>query len=110
MGYEERVAEVKNSVAKLESAASVALLGAGLVGVELACEIACKFPNKKVLLLDLANRVLPLLPETASQRAEARLQSLGVKLMLGVRSKVDGNVIHLPNGTSFEVDAIFRCF
>lgn len=75
---------------------SIAVIGAGPAGVELAGElrhfaelVAQKYkkPAKtvKVILIEGAARVLPTLMSTASDKATARLKKLGVKVMLNTQ-------------------------
>jgi len=59
--------------AELAAAESVLLLGAGPVGIELAGEITSAWPDKRVILADIADDILagPYMPEL---RAELRRQ------------------------------------
>ena len=74
----------------------IAIVGAGASGVELAGEIpvfakfiakkyGIKAPNVKVILIDSADRVLPLLSKKASERAMKRLTSLDIEVHLNIR-------------------------
>jgi len=110
LGLDQRRKEVAQAAKSVDVADSIALLGAGLVGVEFAAEIASKHPDKQVWLLDLAGRVLPTLPVEASRRAAAKLERLGVKLSLGGKSSVKNNQILHPNGEKVKVDLVLRCF
>ena len=69
---------------ELTHATRVLLVGAGPVGIELAGEIVSKWPDKHVILLDLADDVLGE-RFRADLRAEFRKQlvDLGVELVLG---------------------------
>lgn len=68
----------------LAAAEGALILGAGAVGLELAGEIAARWPEKRVTLVDIADDILPggYRPEL---RAELRrqLDELGIELMLG---------------------------
>lgn len=66
-----------------DSGGTVILVGAGLVGVELAAELAHFIPGLRVVLADLADRVLPALPARAQEYAKDWLESHGVELRLG---------------------------
>eukprot|EP00747_Dinoflagellata_sp_TGD_P019827 gnl/TRDRNA2_/TRDRNA2_127435_c0_seq1.p1 gnl/TRDRNA2_/TRDRNA2_127435_c0~~gnl/TRDRNA2_/TRDRNA2_127435_c0_seq1.p1 ORF type:complete len:648 (+),score=110.77 gnl/TRDRNA2_/TRDRNA2_127435_c0_seq1:59-2002(+) len=63
---------------------TVILVGAGLVGVELAAEIAHFLPGLKVVLADMAPSILPAMPEGARQYAHQWLVDHNVELRLGV--------------------------
>lgn len=83
----------------------IAIIGAGASGVELAGEIPAfaKFvakkygvttPKVKVILIEGADRVLPLLSKKASEKVLKRLQQLGVEVHLNIRveSCQDGTI------------------
>ena len=62
----------------------VSIMGAGLVGVELAAEIRYHFPTIRVVkLFDPMPTVLPPLPDSAQKSATAWLQNHNVELVLG---------------------------
>mmetsp|Transcript_28289 Transcript_28289/g.65623 ORF Transcript_28289/g.65623 Transcript_28289/m.65623 type:complete len:485 (-) Transcript_28289:128-1582(-) len=66
-----------------ETGGTVVLVGAGLVGVELAAELAYYLPGLKIVLADLADKVLPPLPPGAQEYAKKWLEKHGVELRLG---------------------------
>lgn len=68
---------------EIASAHRVVIVGAGLVGVELAAELAHFQPRLKVRVVDGASSVLPQLAEGARSYASTWLQQHGVKLFLG---------------------------
>lgn len=72
------------------------LVGAGLVGVELAAELASYFPGLRVVLADLAPSVLPALPKRAQAYANDWLVRNNVELRLGTP---------LPRGSDAEICA-----
>lgn len=61
----------------------VILLGAGLVGVELAAELIHFFPTLKIALADRCETVLPMLPKDAQDYAQKWLIDHGIDLRLG---------------------------
>lgn len=61
----------------------VILLGAGLVGVELAAELIHFFPTLKIALADRCETVLPTLPKDAQDYAQKWLIDHGIDLRLG---------------------------
>lgn len=90
---------------KRQKRASVAVVGGGPAGVELAGElqhfaalVADKYKKPvtevRVSLIEGGERVLPTLDPAASRKAQQRLKKLGVKLMLGtqVNSCLPGKV------------------
>lgn len=62
---------------------TLVLLGAGLVGVELAAEVKHYFPTLRVVLADRSQTVLPVLPKDAQDYAQTWLKEHGVDLRLG---------------------------
>lgn len=68
---------------QIASSRGVLIIGAGLVGVELAAEVAHFFPQVKVTLVDGAPDVLPQLDQGAREYARTWLQQNNVKLKLG---------------------------
>lgn len=64
-------------------AGRVVLLGAGLVGVELAAELVEHFPQLRITLVDRTAEVLPLLPPDAQDYARKWLDAKGLDLRLG---------------------------
>jgi NADH dehydrogenase FAD-containing subunit len=65
---------------------TVSILGAGLVGVELAAEIRHFFPNiPSVKLFDPMPTVLPTMPDAAQKHATRWMQEHAVDLVLGDR-------------------------
>ncbi|MBR7889536.1 FAD-dependent oxidoreductase [Marinomonas sp. A79] len=74
-GREEEISEANQT---LKVAKNVLIVGGGIVGVELAGEIADHFPEKTVSLAHNGNRLVPELKAKASQTAEKQLKKLGV--------------------------------
>lgn len=63
---------------RLESAKTVAILGAGLIGCEFANDLLAR--DIRAVVVDLADRPLPrLLPEEASARLRDRFEAAGVR-------------------------------
>jgi NADH dehydrogenase FAD-containing subunit len=78
------IAQYRATHAKLSQAGRVMLLGAGAVGLELAGEIAAAWPDKRVTLVDLAERILPgPYDERLRDELNRQLDALGVERVLG---------------------------
>lgn len=105
--------------ANLERANRVMLLGAGAVGLELAGEIAAAWPDKHIVLVDLADQILPgPYDQRLRDELNRQLDNLGVERVMGRA------LAHLPDippgeagtftvtttaGTRIEADIWFRC-
>jgi apoptosis-inducing factor 2 len=72
---------------KLRAARSVAIVGAGAVGTELAGEIAAGMPAKKITLISPAPTLFPDFPPALGRRLQLDLQSMGVMLRLGAKAE-----------------------
>jgi apoptosis-inducing factor 2 len=84
-----RQLEVENENKKLQKASVITIIGAGAVGVELAGEIAYKWPEKKIKLINSGPRILSVLDEKMSVRATELLEDLGVKIIVNQKMKQD---------------------
>ena len=76
---------IAKSHAELVAARSVAIIGAGPVGLELAGEIAHVHADKAVTLYCAETRLMPAFPAKYGQRLERELAKAGVKLVKGQR-------------------------
>ena len=89
-------AEAEEDPSRHRDLLTFVLVGAGPTGVEMAGAIAVLVRNTlksefrrinpeqaRIVLLDMAPRVLGTFPEALSQAAKARLESLGVEVLLG---------------------------
>lgn len=85
MTMEGRAKEFARANADLGSAASVLIIGGGPVGVELAGEIAARYPDKSVTLAQGADRLLDALSPKASRLATKFLTDMGVSVLLNTR-------------------------
>ena len=105
--------------ANLARADRVMLLGAGAVGLELAGEIAAAWPDKHIVLVDVAEQILPgPYDQRLRDELNRQLDALGVERVMG------SALTHLPDvppgearaftatttaGTRIEADIWFRC-
>lgn len=69
----------------LRAARTIAIVGGGAVGVELAGEITAAYPDKSVTLLASSPSLLPGYSTRLSATLAEQLQALGVSLRLGAR-------------------------
>lgn len=89
----------------------IAVIGAGLAGVELALALACRPPgHRPVLLLEAAPRLLPALPPGFRARAEAALARAGIAWRCGFPAEAlrDG-VLHGPAGAERDIALAIAC-
>ena len=112
--------QVRQAHEALTRADRVLLVGAGPVGIELAGEIRHVWPNKSIVLLDVADEILggPYNPEL---KAELRRQLLEarVELILGSPlrqppplepGELETFTVSTDAGTEITADIWFRCF
>ncbi|KAJ2756216.1 hypothetical protein H4S06_003325 [Coemansia sp. BCRC 34490] len=121
---------------QIRQARTVAVVGAGAVGIEMAADIKCDFEEKRVILAH--SRALPLpgpFKDEFRQQVVGILESIGVDVMLGQRvieqvpgPSADGNVITptpttdssndedgseymltLADGRKIAADCVIRC-
>lgn len=98
----------------LRAAKSVAIVGAGAVGIELAGEIAAAFPSKKVTLVSGTPTLLPAYNAKLGRKLETQLKAMRVTLRLGAPARaIQSNDapfagrIELTNGETIEADIVF---
>ncbi len=101
--------EYRRIESRLRQSRRVLLLGAGLIGTELAMDLARA--GKQVTLVDTSASILAsLMPAEVSARLQLRLVQQGVELilnadLLSLRQTGTGIVAALPRGRLLEVDA-----
>lgn len=78
----------------LVEASSVAIIGAGAVGTELAGEIASAMPDKSVTLISSDSALFPGFPAKLGTSLGNKLRAMNVNVILGERAA------ELPNGTT----------
>ncbi|SOH94325.1 NADH dehydrogenase, FAD-containing subunit [Monaibacterium marinum] len=98
----------------LKAASTVAIVGAGAVGTELAGEIAHFTPEKKIKLISSDATLFPQMPKRLGRSLEKKLVAAGVEVILGARAMNLENmtepyagVLELTNGQSVQADLIF---
>ncbi|KAI8621740.1 hypothetical protein BC830DRAFT_1224398 [Chytriomyces sp. MP71] len=102
------VHEAQQILEALKVAKSVAIVGGGVVGVELAGEIKTDYPGVKVTLLHASASILNRAhaSATALKMASKQLAGLGVEVRVGERvvKGQDGNI--LPGGVGYNLSPI----
>ena len=100
--------------AQLQAADTVAIVGAGAVGTELAGEIAHFMPEKKITLVSGQGRLFPDMPEKFGKKLTEKLEAAGVTLIFDARAEnLDSltapfsGTVTLSNGTEIAADLIF---
>ncbi|PWN21569.1 FAD/NAD(P)-binding domain-containing protein [Microstroma glucosiphilum] len=76
------MSDVQNQIKNSER---IVLVGGGALGVEFATDIKSVYPDKDVTLIHSRQRLLPNFDERIHEIAKARMEELGVKLVLGER-------------------------
>ena len=108
---------------RIAQAQSILLIGAGPVGIELAGEIASRYPGKPVTLIDPGERLMPAFNPQLGERLYKGLQELGVRVLFGERLTslpAETNAAgpeqppmqdHITEkGTCIQADVYFVCF
>lgn len=93
---------------------SIAVIGGGPVGTELAADIA-SFGRARgrvvsVTLIDNKDKLMPDYPRSVSQKLREKLLKLDVRLILGQRAEQvdDGSWILLESGEKIEVEMVLK--
>jgi apoptosis-inducing factor 2 len=98
--------------AVVKAATSIAIVGAGAVGVELAGEIASSLKGKSVALVSSAKTLFPELPPALGRMLTAQLQSLGVNVKTGVTAEAmqtdrpGKGALRLSTGETLQADLV----
>ncbi|MEQ6202220.1 FAD-dependent oxidoreductase [Sulfitobacter sp. HNIBRBA2951] len=100
--------------AMLQAAQSVAIVGAGAVGTELAGEIAHFMPGKKVTLISSEPSLFPTMPSKLGKGLQGKLSDPGVSMIFGARAENLESMtepyageLQLSNGDRIAADLIF---
>ena len=81
----DRSSEMESASQQLSDAQEILIIVGGIVGVELAGEIADHYPKKSVVIAHAGKRLVPELKQKASTLAFESLESLGVDILLSTR-------------------------
>eukprot|EP00300_Choanocystis_sp_HF-7_P007635 c15415_g1_i1.p1 GENE.c15415_g1_i1~~c15415_g1_i1.p1 ORF type:complete len:423 (+),score=61.80 c15415_g1_i1:65-1333(+) len=98
---------------RLRAAAEVLILGGGIVGVELAGEIAETYPGIRTTLVHSGDRLMSsslLVPPSASAYVHAALHALGVRIVLNERvSQTPAGAFVGTSGAQYSGEVVFLC-
>ncbi|GAA0183168.1 oxidoreductase [Lithospermum erythrorhizon] len=109
---QEKLSNYQADQDKIKAANGVLIVGGGPTGVELAAEIVCAFPGKKVTLVHRGSRLLEFIGEKASKKALNWLTAKNVEVILGQSVDLDSSsngVYKTSGGESIIADCHFLC-
>nr|WP_136659521.1 FAD-dependent oxidoreductase [Nitratireductor sp. XY-223] len=99
---------------KLRNAKTIAIVGAGAVGTELAGEIKHAMPDKKVTLISADKTLFPGFPDKLGNQLGSKLRAAGVDVILGAMAENLKSLtepyagsLTLDNGQHVDADLIF---
>ncbi|KAK3321974.1 hypothetical protein B0H66DRAFT_474515 [Apodospora peruviana] len=87
----------------IKRAESVAVVGGGAVGVQMACDLKEFYPDKDVTLIHSRDQLMPVYHEGLSNLIKERFRELGVKLVTGSRAVVPPAGFPNDDNKPFEV-------
>ncbi|KAI1272181.1 hypothetical protein F5Y07DRAFT_310888 [Xylaria sp. FL0933] len=101
---------------RLKNAKSIAIVGGGAVGVQMATDLKETYPEKEITLIHSRDQLMPVYHSKLSDIIKARCQELGIKLVLGSRVNIPADdfqratgkpiTISLQNGSTLEADIV----
>jgi NADH dehydrogenase FAD-containing subunit len=111
LSLEERNAYFLKEHTKLEQSQKIVIIGGGPVGVELAGEIAFKYPGKNVVLVHGNSRILEFLSEKGSRLATGQLRTLGVEIILNEKLEMleEHRFQSVSSKTIYTADLFYNC-
>ncbi|KAJ1801503.1 hypothetical protein LPJ59_000223 [Coemansia sp. RSA 2399] len=119
---EQFIRELDKVHRQIKGSRTVAVVGGGAVGIEMAADIKCDFANKNVILAH--SRALPLpgpfTDEFREQVVDILRNDIGVNVILGQRvinqapnceipAPDDGYLLTLADGRQLTADCVIRC-
>ncbi len=105
-----RAGTLRDAAAVLHKAKSVLIIGGGLVGVELAAEIAWKYPRKRVTIVHAMPALIERNHPRAQKIAERFLRKRGVQLVFNeLVQPGEGPTFSTNTGRTFTPDLAFLC-
>ncbi|KAI1129991.1 FAD/NAD(P)-binding domain-containing protein [Nemania abortiva] len=119
MGDDEKPLSVKylqGYQQRLKQAKSIAIIGGGAVGVQMATDLKEIYPEKEITLVHSRTQLMPLYHKKLDEIIKERCQELGVKLVLGSRVNIPADefqnasgepiTVSLQNGTTLQADVV----
>jgi apoptosis-inducing factor 2 len=95
---------------KLIKSENIVIVGGGVVGVELAAEIAVGMPKKNVTLIHSRDTLMQRNHPKVSKHAASFLNKKGVKTIFGERvQNIDNGHVTTQSGKKFKSDMVFMC-
>ncbi|KAI0203277.1 hypothetical protein F4808DRAFT_418000 [Astrocystis sublimbata] len=88
---------------RLKSAQSIAIIGGGAVGVQMATDLKEIYPDKEITLVHSRMQLMPLYHEKLDEIIKVRCEELGVKLVLGSRVNIPEDEFQQDNGKPITV-------
>ncbi|MAE49392.1 hypothetical protein CMI48_01045 [Candidatus Pacearchaeota archaeon] len=102
--------DMEKAFGPVQKAKKIVVVGGGLVGVELAAELAQKYVGKKVVLVHPGEEVLERQEKRTRRLAAKWLRRHGVDLVLGERVvRQAGKFVVCQSGRKLEADVVFSC-
>jgi NADH dehydrogenase FAD-containing subunit len=100
--------ELRGMQDKIAEAKTIAIVGGGAVGVELASDIKSVFSEKDVTLIHSRAQLLQSFGERLHEHAMEKLKEMGVVVLLNERPKISDvcNTLELLNGKKEDLDLI----
>lgn len=108
------VEEVKKMSQEIHQAKSIAILGGGPTGAEVAGELGYYYgQTKNITVITGKTGPLTLMGENASKKAEVLMKKLNIDVINGVKytrcaTSPTGTKVYLENGTFLEVDLVIN--
>ena len=107
-------AAIDSAHARVKAAGSVAIIGAGAVGVELAGELAAAMPGRSIALVNAGPTLFPGYKPALGRKLNAQLVGLGVRILSGVTVRNPAatdapfsGTLELSSGEKISADVVF---
>ncbi|MBM3232020.1 hypothetical protein FJZ21_01420 [Candidatus Pacearchaeota archaeon] len=103
-----RVKHLLEANKKIQNSNKIAIVGAGLVGIELAAEIATHYNDKKVTVISSGSKILERNSSKAGNYARKFLENRGVEIIFNERIiDKDKNNLKGQSGKEYPYDIVF---